>query len=99
MKEMILFVEGPFGAAVAERLQESATVRVHPLAASEPRFAELIAEADFVAAALWRPYVAQLDALDQACAAARKSWSSTVLDREVLFSGPAVVPGGPCYSC
>jgi bacteriocin biosynthesis cyclodehydratase domain-containing protein len=99
MNEMILFVEGPFGDAVAERLQDNATVRVVPLAASEPHFAELVSGADSVAAALWRPYVAQLDALDEACAAARKSWSAAVLDRETLFCGPSVVPGGPCYRC
>jgi bacteriocin biosynthesis cyclodehydratase domain-containing protein len=99
MNEMILFVEGPFGGAVAERLQEDAAVRIFPLAASESQFAEIVADADSVGAALWRPYVTQLDALDEACAAARKSWSAAVLDRETLLCGPAVVPGGPCYSC
>ncbi len=99
MNEMILFVEGPFGHAVAERLQESVIVRTFPLAASEAHFPELVADADSVAAALWRPYAAQLDALDAACAAAGRSWSAAVLDRETLLCGPAVVPGGPCYRC
>lgn len=99
MEEMILFVEGPFGHAVAERLQESVSVSSYPLATSESRFAELVAGADYVAAALWRPYVAQLDALDAACAVARRGWSAAVLDRETLLCGPAVVPGGPCYRC
>jgi bacteriocin biosynthesis cyclodehydratase domain-containing protein len=99
MKELILFVEGPFGYAVAERLQDDVAVRVHPLVASASQYAELIKDAAFVAAALWRPYVAQLDALDEACAALRTSWSAAVMDRETLYCGPNVVPGGPCHRC
>jgi bacteriocin biosynthesis cyclodehydratase domain-containing protein len=97
----VLFAEGPFGAAVAAQLAPRVgCLRVLPLAAGGGRLADSVAGAEFVAAALWRRYPAELDALDAACHEHGLRWSGAVLEDTHLRCGPLVHPfAGPCHAC
>lgn len=101
MGGLVLFSEGKFGRAVAERLRvTSPGVMALPLLASLGALDELVAQASFVGVALWRPYPQAMHALDKACARHGVAWSSVTLEGKFLTMGPLVVPGGgACYLC
>ena len=98
---LLMFTEGRFGQAVAERvIADVRHVAVFPLLAALPRLDDLLSRADFVGLALWRRYPSAVDAVDVACGRRRVPWSSVTLDGRFLIIGPLVVPGvSPCYAC
>jgi bacteriocin biosynthesis cyclodehydratase domain-containing protein len=100
-RDLVLFGEGRFGAAVVAALAAELPVRHRgSLLADVPRLPDLVAGAGFVGVALWRPYRGALDALDDACARAGVPWSVVIVDRSRLQCGPVVSPGaGPCHRC
>jgi bacteriocin biosynthesis cyclodehydratase domain-containing protein len=101
MHTCVLFVEGRFGQSVAAALAEYLpAVRTLSLADSVGDFDAHIRAATFVGVALWRPYVPECDALDAACWRQGIPWSSAVLDRTMLITGPVITPGAsPCFAC
>jgi bacteriocin biosynthesis cyclodehydratase domain-containing protein len=101
MRNFVVITAGRFGTAVAESLLgRIVDARVVTLAECRADFDEIVREATFVGAALWRPYQAACDALDAACARHGTPWSGAMLDGAALVTGPLIVPGaGPCYAC
>jgi bacteriocin biosynthesis cyclodehydratase domain-containing protein len=98
---LLLFIEGRFGHAVAERVAASVQdVAVLHLLPSLQALDDLVPRASFVGLALWRRYPSAIDAIDLACARHRIPWSSVTLEGRFLTMGPLVVPGkGACYAC
>jgi bacteriocin biosynthesis cyclodehydratase domain-containing protein len=101
MHTSVLFVEGRFGQSVAATLAEHlSAVQILSLVDSVDNFDTRIRAAAFVGVALWRPYVPECDALDAVCWRQGIPWSSTVLDRTTLITGPVITPGaGACFAC
>jgi bacteriocin biosynthesis cyclodehydratase domain-containing protein len=97
----VLFTEGAFGAAVADRLEPRVErLRTAPLIASAGSLDEALAGADFAAAALWRRCPRELDALDAACHRGGVRWTSAILEDTHLRCGPLIEPyGGACHRC
>ena len=99
-KNPVLLFEGEFGRQVALRLATRVPeVAIHPFGEATANFAKAILGAGFILVALGRRRPTLCDALDKACRSARVPWSAAVLESVELFSGPVVVPDGPCYSC
>jgi bacteriocin biosynthesis cyclodehydratase domain-containing protein len=100
METFTIFSAGPFGAAVAERVNRAVPVRVLPLVTSAGNFDDLVRGSVFVGAALWRRYPGEIERLDAACARERTPWSSVVLEGTSIRCGPLVTPGrSPCHAC
>ncbi len=101
MNSFILFSEGSFGDAVAERIAAIVSgVQIMPLIASVDSLESLLHGKDFVGVASWRRYPDELDRLDEACNHARIPWSSVILEGPRIQCGPIIIPGqGPCYAC
>lgn len=101
MRNLTVFSEGAFGAAVAERVTNiERQTRVLPLVTSAESFDERIRGSDFVGVILWRRYLQEVDRLDAACAREHIPWTSVVLEGTHIRCGPLVTPGrGPCHAC
>jgi bacteriocin biosynthesis cyclodehydratase domain-containing protein len=102
MKTAIL-TEGRFGAAVADRLARDVKDLIAAPLGMTVRDGELdalVARVDFVAVAVWRPYHAYCDAVDDACARLGKPWTLSSLESRFLKLGPTVVPRySACHRC
>ena len=98
---LLLFTEGRFGRAVAERVAVSnPDLTVLRLTLSLQSLDELVPQASFVGLALWRRYPSATDAIDDACTRHGVPWSSVSLEGKFLVMGPLVSPGkGACYAC
>lgn len=97
----VLFTEGRFGRAVAERLEPRLDqLRVLPLISSAGSIDDVLDHADFAAVALWRRCPSEVDALDAACHRRGVRWTSAVLEDNRLRCGPLIHPHqGPCHAC
>lgn len=97
---MIVLTAGAFGTRVGERIAALRDARVHPLPHERAALEPLVADADFVAVAAWRPYVPTFLLIDELCFAAGVRWSLAEIHAERVGCGPLVWPGkGPCYQC
>jgi bacteriocin biosynthesis cyclodehydratase domain-containing protein len=100
MSDILLFVEGAFGHAVASAMaQRVPNLVTLPLTASRDELETLVVGAQFVAVATWRPYEAACQAVDAACHRHDRMWSRAVLESTILVTGPLIGPTGPCYTC
>ena len=101
MQRALVLFEGHFGEAVSERIRARLpTASTLGFVAAAVDLNRLVAASDFVLVALWRPYVALCDQLDDVCHREGVPWSQAVLDDHYLYRGPVICPGrGPCFSC
>ena len=100
MRSLTLIVEGRFGQAVGAALAGRVEARLVARAQAMTELEPLVRSSAFVGVALWRPYVAEARAIDDACHAHGVPWSMVVLDGTRLVAGPVVSPGhGPCFGC
>lgn len=100
MTRILFLTLGEFGHAAATRAARAEdTVAPYPLAAPE-QLEALVAGADFVAVAAFRPYPEAFHALNTLCHHLETPWSLAELGGTRLTVGPLVVPGGKgCYAC
>lgn len=98
---MIVLTAGRFGEHVADALLKRIEhVNVLSIMDAATSLEPLVESHDFVAVALWRPYIAQCEIVDRICHASGTPWSIAQIMQNSLNCGPVVVPGvGPCFSC
>jgi bacteriocin biosynthesis cyclodehydratase domain-containing protein len=97
---MIVLTAGTFGQAVAQRIQAERPIATMALPSDEADLAPIVERHDFIALALWRPYVSTCRTLDDLCFRAGCRWSMAEVSDTRLSCGPLMWPGqGPCYHC
>jgi bacteriocin biosynthesis cyclodehydratase domain-containing protein len=97
---MIILTAGEFGFQVGALLAKRHSAVTHEVTAAGIDLESALSFADFVAVALWRPYVCICEQVDDICQRRGIRWSLTEIVGDKLHCGPLIVPGmGPCYRC